>query len=82
MKKLEKKSLKIILCADAFRINSNYDAEKSHLCLVMKVSGSSLRTYVSEKELPFEQRRLLAINTTETLIHLHQNDIILEGEYF
>ncbi|TGO43605.1 hypothetical protein BOTNAR_1773g00030 [Botryotinia narcissicola] len=74
MKRLERKSSRIVPYIETFRITSRYN---DHLCLVLKVSGPSIREFVSNKKPSFDQRRLIAINCTKALMDLHKQNIIL-----
>ncbi|KAA8569425.1 hypothetical protein EYC84_001062 [Monilinia fructicola] len=78
LRKLEEKSHSIVPCLDTFRIKSCYDTDNQHFCLVMKVSGPSLRAYVVTEKPPIDKRRLLAINSTKLLMEMHQNGIVLD----
>lgn len=81
LRKLEEKSHSIVPCLDTFRIKSCYDTDNQHFCLVMKVSGPSLGAYVVTEKPPIDKRRLLAINSTKLLMEMHQNGIVLDGEF-
>ncbi|KAF7915233.1 hypothetical protein BELL_1712g00010 [Botrytis elliptica] len=77
MKRLENKSSRIVPCIETFRIVSSYNAKQTHLCLVLKASGPSVKEYVSNKNPTFDQRRLIAINCTKALMDLHKQNIFL-----